>query len=179
MPRRFQGPPTAFVVIAVAVVQVVGTVFAAARQPEHRPLDVLAFVLLLAGPAALSLRRRWPGVMLPAAAAATILYLAAGYPWGPVLLSLALAIVFSAAAGRRWQTWTVAGTCAAALAAFFMAGGDEGALTRADLLGLSDVVTGRARIGAGRPLVFKSVGMSWEDLVVAEAIVGAGRKESP
>ncbi len=56
---------------------------------------------------------------------------------------------------------------------------DEGALTRADLLGLSDVVTGRARIGAGRPLVFKSVGMSWEDLVVAEAIVGAGRKESP
>jgi ornithine cyclodeaminase len=56
---------------------------------------------------------------------------------------------------------------------------DEGALTRADLLGLSDVVTGRARVGAGRPLVFKSVGMSWEDLVVAEAIVAAGRKESP
>jgi signal transduction histidine kinase len=131
MPRRFQGPPTAFLVIAVVVVQVVGTIFAAARQPDHRPLDVLAFVLLLAGPAALSLRRRRPAVMLPAAAAATILYLAAGYPWGPVLLSLALAIVFSAAAGRRWQTWTVAGTCAAALAAFFMAGGDEGALIRA------------------------------------------------
>ncbi|MEO5316988.1 histidine kinase [Arthrobacter sp. CC3] len=131
MPRRFQGPPTAFLVIAVAVVQVVGTIFAAARQPDHRPLDVLAFVLLLAGPAALSLRRRRPAAMLPAAAAATILYLAAGYPWGPVLLSLALAIVFSAAAGRRWQTWTVAGICAAALAAFFMAGGDEGALIRA------------------------------------------------
>lgn len=131
MPRRFQGPPTAFVVIAVAVVQVAGTVFAAARQPDHRPLDVLAFVLLLAGPAALSLRRRWPAVMLPVAAAATILYLAAGYPWGPVLLSLALAIVFSAAAGRRWQTWTVAGICAAALVAFFMASGDEGALIRA------------------------------------------------
>jgi len=131
MPRRFQGPPTAFVVIAVAVVQVVGTVFAAARQPDHRPLDVLAFVLLLAGPAALSLRRRSPAIMLPAAAAAAILYLVAGYPWGPILLSLALAIVFSAAAGRRWQTWTVAGICAAALVAFFVASGDEGALIRA------------------------------------------------
>ena len=131
MPRRFQGPPTAFVVIAVAVVQVAGTVFAAARQPDHRPLDVLAFVLLLAGPAALALRRRWSGIMLPVAAAATIFYLAAGYPWGPVLLSLALAIVFSAAAGRRWQTWTVAGVCAAALVAFFAASADEGTLVRA------------------------------------------------
>jgi signal transduction histidine kinase len=130
MQRRFQGPPTSFVVIAVAVVQVVGTVFAAARQPDHRPLDLLAFGLLLAGPAALSLRRRAPGVMLPAAAAATVVYVALGYPWGPVLFSLALAIVFSAAAGRRWQTWTVAGACAVALVILFVASGDEGALIR-------------------------------------------------
>jgi signal transduction histidine kinase len=130
MQRRFQGPPTSFVVIAVAVVQVVGTVFAAARQPDHRPLDLLAFGLLLAGPAALSLRRRAPGVMLPVAAAATVVYVALGYPWGPVLFSLALAIVFSAAAGRRWQTWTVAGACAAALVILFVASGDEGALIR-------------------------------------------------
>jgi ornithine cyclodeaminase/alanine dehydrogenase-like protein (mu-crystallin family) len=27
---------------------------------------------------------------------------------------------------------------------------------------------------ADRPLVFKSVGMSWQDLVVAEAVVGSG-----
>ena len=66
MQRRFRGPPTAVIVIAVAVVQVVGTVFASARQPDHRPLDVLAFALLLLGPAALSLRRRAPLVMLPA-----------------------------------------------------------------------------------------------------------------
>lgn len=131
MQRRFRGPPASFVVLAVAVVQVVGTVFAAARQPDHRPLDALAFVLLLAGPAALSLRRRAPAAMLPVAAAATVIYLASGYPWGPVLLSLAVAIVFSAAAGRRWQTWTVAGACAAALVALFLAGGDEGALIRA------------------------------------------------
>jgi signal transduction histidine kinase len=131
MPRRFQGPPSAFVVIAVAVVQVVGTVFAAVRQPTMRPLDALAFVLLLAGPAALSLRRRSPALMLPAAAAATLVYLVAGYPWGPVLLSLALAIVFTAAAGLRWQAWTVAGAGAATLAAYAVASGDEGALIRA------------------------------------------------
>ena len=68
--------------------------------------------------------------MLPVAAA-TIIHLPPAIPGGPVLLSLALAIVFSAAAGRRWQTWTVAGACAAALVAFFLAGGDEGALIRA------------------------------------------------
>ncbi|MFJ5697936.1 SHOCT domain-containing protein [Arthrobacter sp. NPDC093139] len=28
-----------------------------------------------------------------------------------MFLSLALAIVFSAAAGKRWQTWTVVGAC--------------------------------------------------------------------
>ena len=47
----------------------------------------------------------------------------------------------------------------------------EGALTSADLLTMRDVVTGRAKVPGDRPLVFKSVGMSWQDLVVAEAIL--------
>ena len=38
---------------------------------------------------------------------------------------------------------------------------------------MADVVTGRATVPAGRPLVFKSVGMAWQDLVVAEAVVAA------
>jgi signal transduction histidine kinase len=131
MQRRFRGPPTAVIVIAVAVVQVVGTVFASARQPDHRPLDAFAFALLLLGPAALSLRRRAPLVMLPVAAAAVAAYLALGYAWGPVFLSLALAFVFSAAAGKRWQTWTVAAACAAVLVAGAAGSGDEFALVRA------------------------------------------------
>ena len=131
MQRRFRGPPTAAIVVAVAVFEVVGTVFASARQPDHRPLDVLAFALLLAGPASLSLRRRAPLVMLPAAAASVTAYLALGYPWGPVFLSLALAIVFAAAAGRRWQTWAVAAACAALLVAVAAGSGDEFALVRA------------------------------------------------
>jgi ornithine cyclodeaminase/alanine dehydrogenase-like protein (mu-crystallin family) len=47
----------------------------------------------------------------------------------------------------------------------------ENALRPAALVPMRDVVTGRAVPDPGRPLVFKSVGMSWEDLVVAEAVV--------
>jgi signal transduction histidine kinase len=131
MQRRFRGPPTAFIVIAAAAIQVVGTVFAAARQPDHRPLDVLAVVLLLLGPAALSLRRRAPGAMLPLAVVATASYLSLGYPWGPVFLSFALALVLTAAAGKRGLAWTVAGLCAVAVVFGSIFGGDDASLVRA------------------------------------------------
>lgn len=45
------------------------------------------------------------------------------------------------------------------------------ALTPADLVPLREVVTGTVDLPADRPLVFKGVGMSWQDLVVADAIV--------
>ncbi len=48
---------------------------------------------------------------------------------------------------------------------------DEGDLHAADLVPMRDLVTGRALPDPGRPLVFKSVGMSWEDLIVAEAVL--------
>jgi ornithine cyclodeaminase len=38
------------------------------------------------------------------------------------------------------------------------------------LLTVADVVTGRAGVDPGRPRVFKSVGMAWQDLVVAAAV---------
>ena len=51
----------------------------------------------------------------------------------------------------------------------------EGALAEADLVTMVDVVTGRTEVPQDRPLVFKSVGMAWEDLVVAEAVERAAR----
>jgi ornithine cyclodeaminase/alanine dehydrogenase-like protein (mu-crystallin family) len=48
---------------------------------------------------------------------------------------------------------------------------DEGALQAAELVPMRDLVTGHALPDPGRPLVFKSVGMSWEDLIVAEAVL--------
>ncbi|GAA3239907.1 ornithine cyclodeaminase family protein [Dactylosporangium siamense] len=48
---------------------------------------------------------------------------------------------------------------------------DERALRVADLVPMRDLVTDRVRPAPDRPLVFKSVGMAWEDLVVAEAVL--------
>jgi ornithine cyclodeaminase/alanine dehydrogenase-like protein (mu-crystallin family) len=53
----------------------------------------------------------------------------------------------------------------------------ENALRPADLVPMRDVVTGRTVPDPDRPLVFKSVGMSWEDLVVAEAVLRRIRPE--
>ena len=51
----------------------------------------------------------------------------------------------------------------------------ERTLDAADLLALRDVVTSAVDVPAGRPLVFKSVGMAWEDLVVADAVLRHNR----
>lgn len=51
----------------------------------------------------------------------------------------------------------------------------EGALDPEDLVPMRDVVTGAVRPDPARPLVFKSTGMSWEDLVVAEAVLAGAR----
>ena len=48
----------------------------------------------------------------------------------------------------------------------------EGTLSPADLVPMREVVTGAIAVPVDRPLVFKSVGMSWQDLVVATAVVG-------
>jgi ornithine cyclodeaminase/alanine dehydrogenase-like protein (mu-crystallin family) len=48
---------------------------------------------------------------------------------------------------------------------------EDGALAEDDLLTMRDVVTGHAVVPGDRPLVFKSVGMAWQDLVVAEAVL--------
>jgi ornithine cyclodeaminase len=47
----------------------------------------------------------------------------------------------------------------------------DGALGPDDLVPMRDVVTGTTELPADRPVVFKSVGMAWQDLVVATAVV--------
>ena len=51
----------------------------------------------------------------------------------------------------------------------------EGTLAADDLVPMRAVLADVAAVPADRPLVFKSVGMSWEDLVVAAEIVGRSR----
>lgn len=47
---------------------------------------------------------------------------------------------------------------------------EEGVLRREDLIPLRDVVRGTARIDRSKPTVYKTVGMAWQDLVVAGEI---------
>lgn len=53
----------------------------------------------------------------------------------------------------------------------------EGALDARRLVPMRDVALGRARPGTG-PVLFKGSGMSWEDLVVAEAVLSGGPVEA-
>lgn len=48
---------------------------------------------------------------------------------------------------------------------------DSGAIAPADLVPLADLVRGDVAPAAGRPGLFKSIGMSWEDAVVVAAIL--------
>lgn len=52
----------------------------------------------------------------------------------------------------------------------------SGGLDPADLVGLSEIVTGAAAADYGRTRVFKSVGMGWEDLVVAVRVFTRARE---
>ena len=48
---------------------------------------------------------------------------------------------------------------------------DSGATTADELVTLAELVRGEAEPAAGRPRLFKSTGMSWEDAVVASALM--------
>lgn len=96
-------PPLA---VAIAVIQVVGTHFAAMHLGLVLPLAAIA--LLLAGPALLLLRRSLPGPMAAASAGVALGYLASGFPMGPFALSLVIALVLALVAGARWWAWGAA-----------------------------------------------------------------------
>ena len=51
---------------------------------------------------------------------------------------------------------------------------DAGALGAGDLHGLAELVRGEVAPAAGRPRLFKSTGMAWEDLVLARAVHARG-----
>lgn len=94
--------------LVVAVLAVAGSFGAANGQPERRDLDIVAIALLLVGPAALAVRDRWPVAAAGAAVAAACGFIARGHPYGPIFLSVVVALFFAVQAGRRVATWAVA-----------------------------------------------------------------------
>ncbi|MGK8502943.1 histidine kinase [Nocardia asiatica] len=93
------------VALVVAAVQLVGGTFANMRQSGVHSLDVLGYVLLLAGPVALIWRRVQPVPVLIVALAVCVAYLVRGYGYGPIFLALVVAFLTAASAGSRWWTY--------------------------------------------------------------------------
>jgi len=94
--------------VGVGAIQIVGSIGAASNQPHRKGLDVLAVVLLLIGPAALAVRDRFPLTAIVASTAAAAVYIANGYPYGPVFLSIVVAL-YNGVQLRRKATWVLAG----------------------------------------------------------------------
>jgi signal transduction histidine kinase len=82
--------------------------WASACRPTTE-LDAGAYALLVLGPLALVLRRRYVRQVLVFVFAVTTIYVARGYPLGPNFLSLGFAIVSAIFAGERVLAWTAVG----------------------------------------------------------------------
>ncbi|MER5888137.1 sensor histidine kinase [Streptomyces sp. NPDC001941] len=95
--------------LLVAVLVVLGSHLVAHRQPERVPLDALARVLLVLGPALLLLRGRRPVPVVFAVAATVLVYLGAGYPYGPVFVPVVVAAFAAVVAGHRRAAWWALG----------------------------------------------------------------------
>ena len=100
-PARFFFGSRVALPVVVGAVQLMGTVFAAEHEPSRRDLDWLAFALLLGGPAALTLRRRYPVPVLLGAFTVTAAYELLGYGDGPIFISVAVAVVAAIMQGHR------------------------------------------------------------------------------
>jgi signal transduction histidine kinase len=117
MPSRSTGAVWASA-LGIALFQVVGTFGASDNQPERRAVDALAIVLVLAGPAALAGRHRWPLAAVAVSAAAADLSIGLGYAYGPIFVSVVVALFAAVQSGRRRATWWLA---AAAYGGFVVA----------------------------------------------------------
>ncbi|WP_461077623.1 sensor histidine kinase [Streptomyces deserti] len=96
--------------VLITVFVLVGSHFAAQEQEgERAALDPFARLLLLAAAVLLLWRQRYPVAVAFGTAGAAMLYLGAGYPYGPVFLAVALGFFSAIVAGHRKAAWTALG----------------------------------------------------------------------
>ncbi|GES33378.1 histidine kinase [Streptomyces angustmyceticus] len=95
--------------LAVTVFVLVGSGFAGHDQPGRVPLDGFARALLVVGAALLLFRHRCPRTVAVGTAVTTAVYLAAGYPYGPVFVTLAFGAFAAIVAGYRGVAWCALG----------------------------------------------------------------------
>jgi signal transduction histidine kinase len=112
-----------FAPIFFAAVQVIGCTVAARGQLDATTLDGLGYLLLLIGPAALLLRRRWPLAAAAVGLLAATAYLVLGYPGGPFFLAALVALFGAVRRSNRYAVWTVAALAYAPYLLLAIAGG--------------------------------------------------------
>ncbi|MFF4586208.1 sensor histidine kinase [Streptomyces sp. NPDC001388] len=96
--------------LLLTVLVLAGSGFAARGQRGERAgLDAFALVLLLVSCVILLWRQRHPVPVVFGTAVTVALYLGAGYPYGPVFLTVAVACFAAVVAGHRRAAWTALG----------------------------------------------------------------------
>lgn len=106
---RMPRPAVWGVALGTAAFTLIGSFGAAANQPDRRGMDALSVLLVLAGPAALAVRDRWPLLPVAVSIVGADLYVALGYAYGPIVLSVVIALVTAVLSGRRHGAWLLAG----------------------------------------------------------------------
>lgn len=96
--------------VLLTVFVLAGSKYAAEQQVgEHADLDLFARVLLVVGSGLLLWRHRHPVLVAFGTATAAMVYLGAGYPYGPVFLTVALGCFSAVVAGHRKAAWAAVG----------------------------------------------------------------------
>jgi signal transduction histidine kinase len=88
---------------------VVGTFGAARGEADRHEFDALAVALAVVVPLSLLAFRRFPVAVLWFVSVATLGYLERDYPYGPIMVSLVVAIVGSVIRGHRAAAWAATG----------------------------------------------------------------------
>ncbi|MFJ4580432.1 sensor histidine kinase [Streptomyces echinatus] len=95
--------------VLITAVVLIGSTFAAHGQQDRVPLDGSGRVLLLAASLLLLWRNRHPVPVAFGTAAAALVYLALGFPYGPVFLTVAIGCFSAVVAGHRRAAWAAVG----------------------------------------------------------------------
>ncbi|NUP24581.1 MAG: sensor histidine kinase [Streptomyces sp.] len=95
--------------LLITVFVMAGSNFASRGQPGREDIDPYARVLLLVATGLLLWRKRYPVAVTFGTSAAVMVYLAAGYPYGPIFLAVAVACFNAIVMGHRKAAWTALG----------------------------------------------------------------------
>jgi signal transduction histidine kinase len=99
-------PPIA-IVVPIAIIQLGFTIGAAAGQRQLGHVNALTVVLVLASAGALVWRRGHPLTVLVAIYALLTTYFAMNFPFGPIFISLAVALFNAVSYGPRILAWPI------------------------------------------------------------------------